>query len=215
MIHSTGIKIISSTESYTDDSVTTDGEFRVNNTTAINSCHRRRLRPSMGCQRLFCLSAVLTIWMTRSEALASSHRGSGLFGQRLNLPFTTRRNDGMTTTTTTCVMQQVPSSSSSSSSAAVNGYTSTAAATPADVTPVEFVAETKLPTELGQFQLRAYRVAGAPIGREPCVIYYREKPPFGGHNTDHEAVPVRIHDQCLTSEVFGSRRYVYIVFFIQ
>jgi GTP cyclohydrolase II len=69
--------------------------------------------------------------------------------------------------------------------------------------PVEYVAETKLPTDIGQFQLRAYRVPGAPIGQEPCVIYSRDRPPFGQHN-----VPVRIHDQCLTSEVFRSQRCV-------
>ena len=69
--------------------------------------------------------------------------------------------------------------------------------------PVEYVAETKLPTDIGQFQLRAYRVPGAPIGQEPCVIYSRDRPPFGQHS-----VPVRIHDQCLTSEVFRSQRYV-------
>jgi len=73
--------------------------------------------------------------------------------------------------------------------------------------PVEYVAETKLPTDIGQFQLRAYRVPGAPLGQEPCVIYCRDKPPFGV--TDWaEHVPVRIHDQCLTSEVFRSQRYV-------
>jgi GTP cyclohydrolase II len=65
------------------------------------------------------------------------------------------------------------------------------------------VAETKLPTDLGQFQLRAYRVPGAPLGQEPCVIYSRDRPPFG-----QSSVPVRIHDQCLTSEVFRSQRYV-------
>ena len=75
------------------------------------------------------------------------------------------------------------------------------------VTDVEYVAETKLPTDIGQFQLRAYRIPGAPLGQEPCVIYCRDKPPFGV-NTDHKAqhVPVRIHDQCLTSEVFRSQR---------
>jgi hypothetical protein len=67
--------------------------------------------------------------------------------------------------------------------------------------PAEYVAETKLPTDIGQFQLRAYRVPGAPLGQEPCVIYSRDKPPFGKSH-----VPVRIHDQCLTSEVFRSQR---------
>ena len=70
------------------------------------------------------------------------------------------------------------------------------------------MAETKLPTDIGQFQLRAYRVPGAPVGQEPCVIYSRDKPPFGSASA---AVPVRIHDQCLTSEVFRSQRYVVVV----
>lgn len=80
-------------------------------------------------------------------------------------------------------------------------------ATPDRVTDVEYVAETKLPTDIGQFQLRAYRLPGAPLGQEPCVIYSRDKPPFGAtaaHKAQH--VPVRIHDQCLTSEVFRSQR---------
>ena len=68
---------------------------------------------------------------------------------------------------------------------------------------VEYVAETKLPTDVGAFQLRAYRVPGAPLGQEPCVIYARDRPPFG-----QSGVPVRIHDQCLTSEVFRSQRFV-------
>lgn len=72
----------------------------------------------------------------------------------------------------------------------------------------EFVAETKLPTDVGQFQLRAYRVPGASKGQEPCVIYARDKPPMGGLTGGGGAVhvPVRIHDQCLTSEVFRSQR---------
>lgn len=83
------------------------------------------------------------------------------------------------------------------------------------IVPAEYVAETKLPTDIGQFQLRAYRVAGLPVGTEPCVIYARDKPPFGvgtdavtGALNLSQHVPVRIHDQCLTSEVFRSQRYV-------
>lgn len=77
--------------------------------------------------------------------------------------------------------------------------------------PVEYVAETKLPTHLGDFLLRAYRIPGAPIGQnEPCVIYSpNQQPPFGHHGQQGEIqhhIPVRIHDQCFTSEVFGSRR---------
>jgi hypothetical protein len=70
----------------------------------------------------------------------------------------------------------------------------------------EYVAETKLPTDVGAFQLRGYRIPGVPHGQEPCVIYARDKPPFGTLAQGALAVPVRIHDQCLTSEVFRSQR---------
>jgi hypothetical protein len=99
-----------------------------------------------------------------------------------------------------------------------NGLTNTnhmPVSRPDPVVPAEYVAETKLPTDIGQFQLRAYRVAGLPVGTEPCVIYARDKPPFGvgtdaktGLDNLNQHVPVRIHDQCLTSEVFRSQRYV-------
>lgn len=118
-------------------------------------------------------------------------------------------------------------------------------------TPVEFVAEADLPTDLGHFRMRAYRVVeeesgggegggvgdltprrGVPL--EPIVIYSPSSawPRRGQVATDKgdvellfadkndddevvtlsgdkmaEAVPVRIHDQCLTSEVFRSQRY--------
>ncbi|EJK53363.1 hypothetical protein THAOC_27219 [Thalassiosira oceanica] len=90
-------------------------------------------------------------------------------------------------------------------------------------TPVTFVAETNLPTDIGHFRLRAYRVEefeqalassnplgpGAGLGPEPCVIFASDKPPFGnrgGERGGAKAVPIRIHDQCFTSEVFRSRR---------
>lgn len=77
--------------------------------------------------------------------------------------------------------------------------------------PAEFVAETALPTDIGQFRLRAYRTeaednANEYCGREPCVIYAADKSPFGVEGKLKTGVHVRIHDQCLTSEVFGSRR---------
>jgi hypothetical protein len=75
----------------------------------------------------------------------------------------------------------------------------------------EFVAETNLPTDLGHFRLRAYRVARTAnefMGTEPTVIYCTNKPPFGKDGKLAENVPVRVHDQCLTSEVFRSQRYV-------
>ena len=77
------------------------------------------------------------------------------------------------------------------------------------IVPAEYIAETKLPTDVGQFQLRAYRVAKGSnefMGNEPCVIYSPDKSPFGKDGSLAEGVPVRIHDQCLTSEVFRSQR---------
>lgn len=97
--------------------------------------------------------------------------------------------------------------------------------------PTEFIAETNLPTDIGQFRLRAYRMdvddvnSEYPIGTEPCVIYASHKPPFGYDNEEDDdtvlrshlsnayrntnkdaGIPVRIHDQCLTGEVFRSQR---------
>lgn len=77
--------------------------------------------------------------------------------------------------------------------------------------PATFIADTKLPTTFGQYRLRAYRFENTSnefTGNEPCVIYSEDKPPFGKDGEFLESVPVRIHDQCLTSEVFGSQRYV-------
>jgi len=79
-----------------------------------------------------------------------------------------------------------------------------------ELVDVSYVAETKLPTELGHFRLRAYRLNAKPSnpfsGTEPCVIYHEDYPPFGKDGTLAEGVPLRVHDQCVTSEVFGSQR---------
>eukprot|EP00581_Thalassiosira_minuscula_P012851 CAMPEP_0183717848 /NCGR_PEP_ID=MMETSP0737-20130205/11305_1 /TAXON_ID=385413 /ORGANISM="Thalassiosira miniscula, Strain CCMP1093" /LENGTH=656 /DNA_ID=CAMNT_0025947325 /DNA_START=107 /DNA_END=2077 /DNA_ORIENTATION=+ len=91
---------------------------------------------------------------------------------------------------------------------------------PDEVVPATYVAETNLPTDVGHFRIRAYRIddamsephplgAGAGLGAEPCVIYCTDKPPFGskgGERGGAKDVPVRIHDQCFTSEVFRSQR---------
>jgi len=74
--------------------------------------------------------------------------------------------------------------------------------------PASFVAETALPTSFGLFRLRAYRVDNVDaisnpyVGTEPCVIYGAD-PRMRISGRD---VPVRVHDQCVTSEVFGSQR---------
>ena len=84
--------------------------------------------------------------------------------------------------------------------------------------PATYVAETNLPTDIGHYRIRAYRIqngndsehplgAGAGLGSEPCIIYCTDKPPFGERGgKGAEGVPVRIHDQCFTSEVFRSQR---------
>ena len=78
-----------------------------------------------------------------------------------------------------------------------------------DVIDATYVAETNLPTDAGNFRLRAYRTAQSTnkfAGNEPCVIYNADNSPFGVDGQLREGVPVRVHDQCLTSEVFGSNR---------
>lgn len=55
------------------------------------------------------------------------------------------------------------------------------------VIPCEYVAETNLPTDIGHFRLRAYRISDDDfsskrrnrfVGTEPCVIYAGDKPPL-------------------------------------
>eukprot|EP00274_Cyanoptyche_gloeocystis_P006099 CAMPEP_0196667116 /NCGR_PEP_ID=MMETSP1086-20130531/64900_1 /TAXON_ID=77921 /ORGANISM="Cyanoptyche gloeocystis , Strain SAG4.97" /LENGTH=283 /DNA_ID=CAMNT_0042004405 /DNA_START=590 /DNA_END=1442 /DNA_ORIENTATION=- len=60
----------------------------------------------------------------------------------------------------------------------------------------DFVAETILPTSKGPFRLRAYRDRHIP-GYEPVAL-------ISGHVEGMKDVILRVHDQCVTSEVFGS-----------
>ncbi|MEZ4238783.1 MAG: GTP cyclohydrolase II [Myxococcota bacterium] len=59
-----------------------------------------------------------------------------------------------------------------------------------------FVAETQLPTLRGSFRVRAYR---DDSGTEPLAI-------VAGEIEGRTDVLVRVHDECLTSEVLGSLR---------
>ena len=159
----------------------------------------------------------LALIMCRSEAFASSH--SPFTG---GASFVTRTARGGSTTKDQllhCVTQSAsqPRTVTSATSPAANGSLEPNGSSSVNgdtnthhhKVAVEYVAETKLPTDIGHFQLRAYRVPGAPVGQEPCVIYSRDKPPFGvAPNQWADHVPVRIHDQCLTSEVFRSQRSV-------
>lgn len=77
--------------------------------------------------------------------------------------------------------------------------------------PTSYVAETKLPTDVGHFRMRAYRIdedmqelhmqRSKHVGIEQIVIYNPKYPPFG-----KSGVTLRIHDQCITSEIFFSNR---------
>ena len=60
-----------------------------------------------------------------------------------------------------------------------------------------FVAETALPTEGGTFRVRAYRSIGSLRESEPIAM-------VSGDVRGQRNVLVRVHDQCFTSEVFGS-----------
>eukprot|EP00554_Chaetoceros_debilis_P004885 CAMPEP_0194086528 /NCGR_PEP_ID=MMETSP0149-20130528/21445_1 /TAXON_ID=122233 /ORGANISM="Chaetoceros debilis, Strain MM31A-1" /LENGTH=262 /DNA_ID=CAMNT_0038769633 /DNA_START=123 /DNA_END=911 /DNA_ORIENTATION=+ len=77
--------------------------------------------------------------------------------------------------------------------------------------PTSYVAETNLPTDAGHFRMRAYRIdeefrdlhtqRSEHIGFEQVVLYNPKKSPFG-----KSGVTLRIHDQCITSEIFFSNR---------
>lgn len=59
-----------------------------------------------------------------------------------------------------------------------------------------FVSECTLPTDKGEFRLRAYRYHASDKSHEPVVM-------VAGDVRGRENVPVRVHDQCQTSEVRG------------
>jgi len=60
---------------------------------------------------------------------------------------------------------------------------------------IEFVAETLLPTVRGSFRVRAYR--DRSTNTEPLAI-------VAGEVEGRSGILVRVHDECLTSEVLGS-----------
>ena len=63
-------------------------------------------------------------------------------------------------------------------------------------TPVEFVAMAPLPTQWGTFTCHAFRDGN---GNEHLAL-------VRGDVADGEPVTVRMHSECLTGDVFGSRR---------
>jgi len=68
---------------------------------------------------------------------------------------------------------------------------------PASRRKTVYVAETNLPTDKGVYRVRSYRRLGTP--EEPTAIIY-------GNVEGQSDVTVRVHDQCFTSEVLGSKK---------
>ena len=62
-----------------------------------------------------------------------------------------------------------------------------------------FVAECNMPTDVGDFKMRSYNYQSPRMRLEPIVLVH-------GNVNGKENVLVRVHDQCFTSEVFGSMR---------
>lgn len=71
-----------------------------------------------------------------------------------------------------------------------------------------FVSECDLPTDLGLFRLRSYRFVTERKTHEPVVM-------IAGDIRGGSSVPVRVHDQCQTSEVrsmlsIGCGRFIHV-----
>ena len=93
------------------------------------------------------------------------------------------------------------SSTSSTSIPATEYISSTTSSTNTQDEDTSFVGECDMPTTFGQFRMRGYRshMKAFTKSLEPVVIVY-------GDIRGKENVIVRVHDQCLTGEVFGSLR---------
>ena len=63
---------------------------------------------------------------------------------------------------------------------------------------MELLAETRLPSEFGEYTIQAYGEEG---DRFPHVVLHR-----GLDALNCDFIPVRIHSECMTGDVFASRR---------
>lgn len=63
----------------------------------------------------------------------------------------------------------------------------------------EFIAQCNMPTRGGYYTMRSYKYSSPRQALEPIVM-------IAGDVRGKENVLVRVHDQCFTSEVFGSLR---------
>ncbi|GMI05555.1 hypothetical protein TrRE_jg4810 [Triparma retinervis] len=159
---------------------------------------------------------------TRPQGLSRAARGHDVAGEELNILSRASLKPKPSATSTAY------SSDTEDAYSGNERQSSSATAT--------FHAEATLPTEFGTFMIRSYRLVGNDEYRqnlsnhpvEPVVIYHlppkeeEEDGPLDGSEKQSKAsspsstsqpfssiagpVNVRIHDQCFTSEVFGSLR---------
>jgi len=188
--------------------------------TVDRPCPRPRRRPGRsGAAPL--LACALTLALGGTSALVSSDAGRGLpqprgtWGRRGGVggrAVCNTRRGGSLEASSAPLPPLIPSLPLREAAAAVLSDAFHAPGEEGDamvgdeLMPASFIAETALPTPNGLFRLRAYRIDGElanpHIGKEPCVIYSADP----GVRTSGRNVPVRVHDQCLTSEVLGSQR---------
>ena len=174
----------------------------------FNFSHRSGAAPLLAC--------ALTLALGGTSALVSSDAG-GIWGRRGGVAgrALSMRRGGSLEASSTPYAPQIPSLPLREAAAAVLSDAFHNKGAPSDggdaeevdeLMPASFIEETALPTPNGLFRLRAYRIDGdlanPHIGKEPCVIYSADP----GVRTSGRNVPVRVHDQCLTSEVLGSQR---------
>src|SRR5580704_13916088 len=65
-----------------------------------------------------------------------------------------------------------------------------------------WMAATKLPTKHGTFTTHVFRSDASCANGAPCSIEHVAL--VHGEVSDQKGVPVRVHSECMTSEVFGS-----------
>ncbi|CAM9795866.1 unnamed protein product [Scytosiphon promiscuus] len=127
----------------------------------------------------------------------------GELGPKRDLPkFEARAEEVISSLTQPCLLQEVSSPAPSRrpwSKGPRSLKKNFQASKAEDTTTTQYVSECILPTPRGKFRLRAYRHEGNGRSLEPVVM-------IAGELKDLEGVPVRVHDQCLTSEVLGSLR---------
>jgi GTP cyclohydrolase II len=68
----------------------------------------------------------------------------------------------------------------------------------------EHVAKATVPTRHGQFDTHVFRSNAPPSGEAPLGLANEHVALVYGDVSGREGLPVRVHSECLTSEVFGS-----------